>query len=61
MKGPLLTMVVLCGCPLVNGNSLELRPGRATRGKWRIPDGRVRERSIVMFGALKVVALTYVD
>jgi hypothetical protein len=54
-------MVVLCGCPLVNGNSLELRPGRATRGKWRIPDGRVRERSIVMFRALKVVALTYVD
>jgi hypothetical protein len=33
-----------------------MRPGRATRGKWRIPDGKVREKSVVMFGASKVVA-----
>jgi hypothetical protein len=33
-----------------------MRPGGATRGKWRIPDGKVRERSVVMFRALKVVA-----
>jgi hypothetical protein len=25
---------------LVNGKSLELRLGGATRGKWRIPDGK---------------------
>jgi len=34
-----------------------MRPGGATRGKWRIPDGKVGERSVVMFGAPKVVAL----
>jgi hypothetical protein len=38
-----------------------MRPGRATKGKWRIPDGKVGERSIVMFKALKVLAPTYVD
>jgi hypothetical protein len=38
-----------------------LRLGGAIRGKWRIPDGKVGERSVVMFGALKVVAPTYVD
>jgi hypothetical protein len=27
-----------------------MRSGRATRGKWRIPDGKVGERSVVMFG-----------
>jgi hypothetical protein len=27
-----------------------------TRGKWRILDGKVGERSIFMFGAPKVVA-----
>jgi hypothetical protein len=32
-----------------------MRPGATTRGKWRIPDGKVGERSIVMFGATKVV------
>jgi hypothetical protein len=30
-------------------------------GKCRIPDGMVSERSIVMFGALKVVAHASVD
>jgi hypothetical protein len=30
--GPILTMVVLC--------RMKLRPGRATRGKSRIPDGK---------------------
>jgi hypothetical protein len=35
-----------------------MRPGRAIRGKWRIPDGKVSERYVVMFGALKVVAPT---
>jgi hypothetical protein len=38
-----------------------VRPGGATRGKWRIPDGKVGERSVVMFRALKVVAPTCVD
>jgi hypothetical protein len=33
-----------------------MRPGGATRGKWRIPDGKDGERSVVMFGAPKVVA-----
>jgi hypothetical protein len=33
-----------------------MRSGRAIREKWRIPDGKVGERSIVMFRALKVVA-----
>jgi hypothetical protein len=33
-----------------------MRLGGATRGKWRILDGKVRERSVVMFRALKVVA-----
>jgi hypothetical protein len=36
----------------------KLRPGRATKEKWRIPDGKVRERSVIMFGATKVVTLT---
>jgi hypothetical protein len=38
-----------------------MRPGRATRRKWRIPDGKVGERYVVMFEALKVVALACVD
>jgi hypothetical protein len=33
-----------------------MRPGGATRGKWRIPDGNVGKRYVVMFGAPKVVA-----
>jgi hypothetical protein len=28
----------------------------ATRGKWRIPDGKGGERSVVMFRAPKVVS-----
>jgi hypothetical protein len=35
-----------------------MRPGGAIRRKWRIPDGKVRKRYVVMFGALKVVAPT---
>jgi hypothetical protein len=38
-----------------------MRPGGATRGKWRIPDVKVGEWSVFMFGALKVVAPTCVD
>jgi hypothetical protein len=38
-----------------------MRPGGATREKWRILDEKVGERSVVMFGALKVVAPTCVD
>jgi hypothetical protein len=33
-----------------------MRPDGATRGKWRIPDGKVGEWSILVFGASKVVA-----
>jgi hypothetical protein len=33
-----------------------LRLGGATRGKWRILDGNVEERFVVMFRAPKVVA-----
>jgi hypothetical protein len=33
-----------------------VRKGRATRGKWRVLDEKVRERSVVMFKAPKVVA-----
>jgi hypothetical protein len=33
-----------------------MRPGKAIKRKWRIPDGKVGERYIVMFRALKVVA-----
>jgi hypothetical protein len=38
-----------------------MRSGGATKGKWRIPDGKVEERSIVIFGVSKVVALVCVD
>jgi hypothetical protein len=38
-----------------------MKSGGATREKWRILDGKVRERSIVMFGAPKVVAPAYVN
>jgi hypothetical protein len=33
----------------------------AIREKWRIPDGKVEERSVVMFEALKVIDPTCVD
>jgi hypothetical protein len=38
-----------------------MRLGAAIRRMWRILDGKVKERSVVMFGALKVVAPVYVD
>jgi hypothetical protein len=38
-----------------------MRPDGATRGKWRIPDGKVVKRFVVMFRALKVVVPTCVD
>jgi hypothetical protein len=31
----------------------KLRPDGANYGMWRIPDGKVRERSIFMFGDLR--------
>jgi hypothetical protein len=33
---------------------VNIRPGGTTRGKWRIPDGKVEEKYVVMFGALNV-------
>jgi hypothetical protein len=30
-----------------------MRPGGATREKWRIADGKVGERSVVMFETLR--------
>jgi hypothetical protein len=38
-----------------------VRLGGATRGKWRIPNGKVGERFVVIFGAPKVVAPARVD
>jgi hypothetical protein len=38
-----------------------MRPNRATRGKWRIPDGKVGERYGVILGAPKVVASACVN
>jgi hypothetical protein len=35
--------------------------GGATRRKWRIQDGKVGERSVVIFRALNVVAPACVD
>jgi hypothetical protein len=35
---------------------MNMRPGGAIRGKWRIPDGKISERKVFMFKALKVVA-----
>jgi hypothetical protein len=34
-----------------------MRLGGTIRGKWRIPDGKVGKRYVIMFGALNVVAL----
>jgi hypothetical protein len=45
----------------IDGRWFNMRPGGATRGKWSIPDGKVRERSVIMFGAPKVVTLSRVD
>jgi len=49
-------MEVLCDLRVVIGFWFNLRPGGATRGKWRIPDGKGGEWNVVMFGAPKVVA-----
>jgi hypothetical protein len=38
-----------------------MRPGRATRGKWRTTDEKVGEWFVFMFGAPKVVAPACVD
>jgi hypothetical protein len=38
-----------------------MRPSRLTRGKWRISDGKVQERSVFMFGAPKFVGPASVD
>jgi hypothetical protein len=38
-----------------------MRPGGATRGKWRILDVKVGNEFVVMFGAPKLVAPAYVD
>jgi hypothetical protein len=40
---------------------MNMRSDRATRGKWRIPNGKGIEWIVFMFGAPKVVARTYVD
>jgi hypothetical protein len=38
-----------------------MKSGGAIKGKWRIPDEKVEERSIIMFEAPKVVALACVN
>jgi hypothetical protein len=38
--------------------TLNLRPGGAIRGKWRILDGKAREWCVLIFGAPKVVGPT---
>jgi hypothetical protein len=40
---------------------MKLRQGGATRGKWRIPDGKGGEWCVFMFRAPKVVAPARVD
>jgi hypothetical protein len=42
--------------PLMRLGLFNMRSGEPTRRKWRIPDGKVGERYVVMFGAPKVVA-----
>ena len=49
-------MEVLCGLAFAFELWYNMRPGGATRGKWRIPDGKGGEWNVVMFGAPKVVA-----
>jgi hypothetical protein len=41
---------------LMTESHLKLRPGGATRRKWRILDGKGGEWCVFMFEALKVVA-----
>jgi hypothetical protein len=43
---------------LTIGKLLELSLGRATRGKWRISDGKVSEWNVFMFRALMTIAPT---
>jgi hypothetical protein len=43
---------------LTIGKLLELSLGGATRGKWRIPDGKVSEWNLFMFRALMMIAPT---
>jgi hypothetical protein len=38
-----------------------MRPDGVTKGKWRIPDGKARESSGVIFGAPKVENPACVD
>jgi hypothetical protein len=38
-----------------------LRPGEAIRGKWRILDGKGESMMVRKFGALRMVAPTYVN
>jgi hypothetical protein len=45
----------------IDGRWFNMRPSGATRGKWRILDGKVSEWSVFMFGALKLVAPACVD
>jgi hypothetical protein len=45
----------------IDGRWFNMRPSGATRGKWRILDGKVSEWYVFMFGALKLVAPTCVD
>jgi hypothetical protein len=46
---------------LAIGLWLYVRPGEATREKWRISDGKSGEWNVFMFRALKVVAPAYVN
>jgi hypothetical protein len=46
----------IVGILLKSGKSHEIEIGRATRGKWRIPDGKSSEWCVFRFGASKVVA-----
>jgi hypothetical protein len=38
-----------------------MKSGEAIKGKWKIPDEKVDERSVIMFEAPKVVALACVN
>jgi hypothetical protein len=60
--GPLVMMVVLC-LDFFQGTEshLKLRSGGATRGKWRILDGKGGEWCVFMFEDPKVVASARVN
>jgi hypothetical protein len=61
MIGTFLSMEVLCGLSEVVRLWFDMRPGGPTRGKWRIPDGKVGERFVIIYEAPKVVAPTCDD